>query len=133
MPVAVAAPAPWAGLSRRVAQTLRRSLRRLGRSRPDVLVALVSTAQSAALNRRYRRRAAPANVLAFPVGPGAGGEIILCPPVAAREARRYGRTPREHLDALAIHGLLHLLNYRHDRPAPRRRMERLERRLLTTR
>lgn len=131
MAVAVVAAARWQVSADRVRRTLVSALRRLRRPGFPLSVALVDRRTATRLNRQYRGRNSAANVLSFPLAAKhVRGEIVLCPTVAAAEAQRFGRTRQQHLDALAVHGLLHLLGYDHHQRAERQRMERLERRLL---
>jgi probable rRNA maturation factor len=81
------------------------------------------------LNRRYRGKDRPTDVLSFP-GPGGSeglGDVLISMPAAQRNARRLGRTLAQELDVLALHGFLHLLGYDHETDDGT--MDRLERRL----
>jgi len=98
-----------------------------------VCVRIVGEEESAALNLRYRGRAAAANVLSFPFeAPPAPverdyiGDIVLAAPLVAREARRDCKTLKSHWAHLFVHGLLHLHGYRHDTAADAERMEARE-------
>jgi len=98
-----------------------------------VCVRIVGEEESAALNLRYRGRAAAANVLSFPFeAPPAPverdyiGDIVLAAPVVAGEARRDSKTLKSHWAHLFVHGLLHLHGYRHDTAADAERMEARE-------
>lgn len=98
------------------------------RARGDVTVALVPDARIRALNRRYRRKDAPTDVLSFPADePGTLGDIVIAAGIARRQAREAGHSLRTELRVLALHGLLHLLGYDHEHDDGR--MARLERRL----
>jgi probable rRNA maturation factor len=80
------------------------------------------------LNRRYRRRNYATDVLSFPSDtPGLLGDVVIASGVAARQARAAGHSLRTELRVLALHGLLHLLGYDHERDDGQ--MARLERRL----
>jgi probable rRNA maturation factor len=81
------------------------------------------------LNQSYRGKAYATNVLSFPYGDGEG-DVVLCHPVIAREAREQGKTLAAHYAHLVVHGLLHLLGYQHEKKAEAQRMERAEIRLL---
>ncbi len=81
------------------------------------------------LNRDYRGKDRPTDVLSFP---GEGGEsglgdVVISVETAERNARGLGRTLPQELDVLALHGLLHLLG--HDHETDDGTMDRLERRL----
>ena len=68
------------------------------------------------LNRRYRRRDRPTDVLAFPADRSAGhlGDIVISVPYAARQARRRREPRAREIDRLLLHGYLHLLGYDHE-------------------
>jgi len=98
----------------------------------ELSVLVVGSARSRSLNRRYRQRNYPTNVLSF--APAAAGpllgDLVICPEVLQREARAQGKAVRAHWTHLVIHGALHLIGYDHARPVDARRMERREVRLL---
>jgi probable rRNA maturation factor len=99
----------------------------------EITVRIVGAAEARALNRRYRGRDYAANVLAFPYGSSRGmlrGDLVLCAPVIAREARAQGKTVDAHLAHLTVHGLLHLQGHTHARRREAARMEAVETRLL---
>jgi probable rRNA maturation factor len=93
-------------------------------------VALVSDARLRALNRRFRKKDRTTDVLSFPSEqPGYLGDVVIAVGVAVRQARTAGHSLGTELRVLALHGLLHLLGYDHERDDGR--MARLERRLRT--
>ena len=103
----------------------------------EVCVRLVDEAEMAALNREYRGRAGPTNVLSFPshlpagVGPaGAGlpllGDIVVCAPVVGSEALQQGKPWQAHWAHMLVHGTLHLLGYDHVDEVEALEMEALE-------
>jgi probable rRNA maturation factor len=94
-------------------------------ARGEIAIALVSDARIRSLNRQYRRKDRPTDVLSF-----APSDIVIATGVARRQARDAGHSYATELKVLALHGLLHLLGYDHHDPADERRMARLERRLL---
>jgi probable rRNA maturation factor len=98
------------------------------RARGAVTIALVTDARVRALNRRYRGTDAPTDVLSFPAAEaGQLGDVVIAAGVARRQARAAGHAFGTELRVLALHGLLHLLGYDHERDEGR--MARLERRL----
>lgn len=112
---------------------------RIPPKRARVEVNLVGTRTMSALNRTYRDRRGPSEILTFSYAsdPSTGlepdspvGEIVLCwPPIAAGAAAR-GVPPGAYLMRLLVHGLLHLRGYRHDDTEHEDAMERAERRYL---
>jgi probable rRNA maturation factor len=98
------------------------------RARGTVTIAIVADARVRALNREYRRTDAPTDVLSFPSEEfGCLGDVVIAAGVARRQAREAGHSLQTELRVLALHGLLHLLGYDHERDDGR--MARLERRL----
>jgi probable rRNA maturation factor len=89
-----------------------------------VTIRVVGRAEGRRLNSRYRRKADATNVLSFPYG--RSGDLVLCHPVIAREAREQGKTVRAHYAHLVVHGMLHLRGFAHGR-----QMEAREIRLLS--
>jgi len=119
-------------------------------ARGTVSIALVSDARMRALNKQYRRKDYATDVLSFPTGylpPSARrppskknsaisassavkshlGDIAIARGVARRQAREAGHSELDELRLLALHGLLHLLGYDHERDSGR--MRRVEARL----
>lgn len=115
------------------ARRVRRELRLNGR---EVAICLVSEAEMARLNKAYRGKPGPTDVLSFPVNVAAAfrrasskslGDIAIAPGVARRNAQRYGRTLPDELRILILHGVLHLMGYDHETDSGQ--MERRERNL----
>ena len=97
--------------------------------RGDVTVRIVGAREGRALNRRFRGRDKATNVLSFPYGRGRG-DVVLCHPVVAREAREQGKSLAAHYAHLAVHGMLHLRGHDHAKARDAERMERAEVRIL---
>ena len=107
-------------------------------------IRIVAEDESRRLNREYRDKDRPTNVLSFPAGlpgdivaalreRGAAvplGDLVICAGVVEREAAAQGKPERQHWAHLVIHGILHLLGHDHDSAAQAREMEDLERGLL---
>jgi probable rRNA maturation factor len=98
------------------------------RARGQLTIALVSDARVRSLNRRYRRKSTATDVLSFPAEePSQLGDVVIATGVARRQAKAAGHSLQTELRVLALHGLLHLLGYDHERDDGR--MARVERRL----
>jgi probable rRNA maturation factor len=98
------------------------------RARGAVTVAIVPDARVRALNRQYRRKDTPTDVLSFPAEErGQLGDVVIAVGVARRQAVAAGHPLGTELRILALHGLLHLLGYDHEQDDGR--MLRLERQL----
>jgi probable rRNA maturation factor len=122
---------PWAPAP----GTLRRWARlAAGRRRGVLGIRVVDSREARGLNERWRRRAHATNVLSFPAAPELVGrqlgDIVVCAPVVAREAREQGKELAAHWAHMVVHGTLHLLGFDHERAADARRMEGRERALL---
>jgi len=108
--------------------------RRRGWSEINILV--VDRAAGRRYNRQFRGRDYATNVLSFPYEPAPGehsgllGDLVICAPVVAREAREQGKDARDHFAHMTIHGVLHLLGYDHEEMGEAERMEALETRIL---
>jgi probable rRNA maturation factor len=98
------------------------------RARGAMTIAIVPDDRVQQLNRRYRRTDAATDVLSFPSDErGYLGDVVIAAGVARRQARQAGHSLQHELRVLALHGLLHLLGYDHERDAGR--MARVEARL----
>lgn len=102
----------------------------------DVSIRIVDEAEIRELNRTYRSKDSPTNVLSFAaelpaeVEPRLLGDLVLCAPIVAAEAAAQGKSVRAHWAHLVVHGTLHLLGYDHERAADARRMEARETSIL---
>ena len=124
--------------------TLRRWLLRALRRDALITVRFVGATEGRRLNRQFRGRDYPTNVLTFTYAtppteaapPAAGnalhGDIVLCVPVLRREARAARIALREHCAHLLIHGALHLQGFDHESAKDAKVMEALETRLLAS-
>lgn len=113
----------------------------------EVSVRLTSDDEVRTLNRQYRGKDAPTNVLSFPMvqadlldtvsansddGELLLGDIVLAHGVCAREAAERGIAVADHAAHLIVHGTLHLLGYDHQTDQEGDAMEEIERRALAT-
>ncbi len=104
----------------------------------EVVVRIVDEAESADLNRRYRHKTGPTNVLSFSylepgavqTEPGLLGDIVICAPVVAREARQHGRDNTAHWAHMVVHGIMHLRGYDHIHERDAKIMEQMESRVV---
>lgn len=105
----------------------------------EIGILLTDDATVRVLNRDYRGKDSPTNVLSFPSGPdldlpeGAPrllGDVALALETVRGEAQRDGKVPADHLTHLVVHGTLHLLGHDHEEPAEAERMEALETSIL---
>ena len=123
---------------------LRRVQRELGFEPSDVTVCLVSDAAMARLNRNFRGRKGPTDVLSFPTVARQKparlrrrtrvsnslkhlGDIAISPATARRYAEKQERPLSSELRVLILHGVLHLLGYDHE--TDHGQMDRIEQRL----
>ena len=98
------------------------------RARGHLTIALVTDAAMRRMNAQYRRADYATDVLSFPSEmPGVLGDIAIARGVAARQATAQGHSESTEVRTLALHGLLHLLGYDHERD--RGEMRRVEDRL----
>jgi probable rRNA maturation factor len=116
----------------------RRVLTALGESSAELTVSLVGDAEMQRLNREYRGKDRPTDVLAFALREGRRapgdetvlGDVVISLDTAARQARQHRVSTADEVRTLLIHGMLHLLGYDHERSAAAaRRMQAVERRL----
>jgi len=81
-------------------------------------VLLTSSAEMKSLNRRFRGKDKPTDVLSFPAEPTAqkqiAGEIAIAAEIATKNAHALGHSPAEEVKILVLHGILHLRGYDHE-------------------
>lgn len=101
----------------------------------SVSLLLGDDAAIAALNRDFRGKDGPTNVLSFPPAPPADGflgDIALAAETIAAEAAFQGKSFQNHAAHLVVHGFLHLLGYDHMTDSEAEQMEAKERAILTS-
>jgi probable rRNA maturation factor len=103
----------------------------------EVALLLTDDAEMRALNRTWRGKDAPTNVLSFPASahvpaPGLLGDVVLAYETTAEEARTQGIALKDHVAHLVVHGVLHLIGFDHIEDAEAERMEAIERRALAS-
>ncbi len=98
----------------------------------EVCIRICERAASQALNREYRERDNPTNVLSFPAEVDLPaelsllGDIALCWPIVITEAQVQGKPLTAHAAHLTVHGVLHLAGYDHQDEAEAEEMEAME-------
>ena len=108
----------------------------------DLAIRVVDSKEGRALNRHYRGKDYATNVLSFPADVAEGvklpkgvkmpllGDLVICAPVVAKEAREQGKPLNAHYAHLTVHGTLHLLGWDHEDECDAECMEKLEREIL---
>ena len=98
----------------------------------EVTVRYVAEGEGRKLNRQFRGRDYATNVLTFIYSARPlAGDVVICAPVVAREARAQGKGADAHHAHLLVHGLLHLQGLDHEAKTEAARMERRERAILS--
>ncbi len=102
----------------------------------ELVIRIVDEPESQQLNRDYRGKDRPTNVLSFPfyappevVSPLLG-DLVICAPVVIKEAQQQGKPALAHWAHLVVHGVLHLQGYDHQTEDQAESMEGLERTIL---
>jgi probable rRNA maturation factor len=133
--VSYASRRPWVPSARLLRNWAEAALSPL--ARPLALsVRIVGKARSRSLNAHYRHKDKPTNVLSFagagiaPDGRSFLGELVICAPLVALEARAQHKTLAAHWAHLTIHGVLHLLGFDHEREREARKMAAREIQIL---
>ena len=119
----------------------------------ELSVLLVDESAMTELHERWMGEPGPTDVLSFPMDelrppspvsaqggpgdepgtePGLLGDVVLCPQVAAAQARKAGHSAQQELELLTVHGILHLLGYDHAEPAEHAEMFGLQDKLLSS-
>ena len=94
-------------------------------------VVQITEGKSQELNRMFRRKNCPTNVLSFLYGKDYG-EILVCPEVIRREAKEQRNTYKYQMTWMILHGMLHLAGMHHERSrSAAGRVEKLEEKILS--
>ncbi len=103
----------------------------------ELVIRVVDSKESEKLNRTYRDKPGPTNVLSFPFEPPPQiescylGDVVICASVVTREAMEQGKDEPSHWAHLVVHGILHLRGYDHQTPREALVMESREREIMT--
>ncbi|QHG92621.1 rRNA maturation RNase YbeY [Coxiella endosymbiont of Amblyomma sculptum] len=104
---------------------------------PELTVRFVDQNESAVLNKMYRHKKGPTNILSFSYDPVPGfsanplGDLAICVSLVFEEAKILNKPLESHFSHLFIHGILHLLGYDHIKKREAVEMQRLEIALLS--
>ncbi|ALM51782.1 rRNA maturation RNase YbeY [Halomonas huangheensis] len=104
----------------------------------ELTVRFVDNDESQSLNRDYRGKDSPTNVLSFPFEAPEGlelpllGDLIICHPVVVHEASAQAKALADHYAHMVVHGTLHLLGLDHIEDDEAEHMESLERDILAS-
>lgn len=110
----------------------------------ELSILVVDVQAMSTLHKQWMDLHGPTDVMSFPMdtlddkpgievdpGPALLGDVILCPEVAAQQAKAAGHSTDAELFLLTTHGVLHLLGYDHGDPESEREMFELQSRLVT--
>ena len=98
----------------------------------ELTIRIVGEKEGTQLNEQWRKSKGPTNVLSFSneevseIAPDFLGDIVICAPVVAREAKEQNKNSHSHWAHMVIHGILHLAGFNHIDPEDADRMECLE-------
>ena len=104
--------------------------RKAARLRGDFTILLTSDKALKALNREFRGKNKPTNVLSFPSEGNYVGDIAIAHGVTRKEASAAGKAFADHAIHLTVHGVLHLAGHDHEDDGDAKRMEALEVKIL---
>ncbi|MFH1201143.1 MAG: rRNA maturation RNase YbeY [bacterium] len=93
--------------------------------RYSLSIAFIDEKKSREINKKYRNKDESTNILSFPLRKNMG-EIILCPTVIKKGAKKFRKTFNQFLGLLVIHGMLHLKGFKHGKA-----MEKAEEKYLS--
>lgn len=116
--------------------TLQQVITDLDKGESELLIRVVDEAEIQDLNKRYRDKDQPTNVLSFPsdlpieIDESILGDVVICTSVVTNEAAAQNKTFENHLTHMAIHGTLHLLGFDHIEESDANEMEALEIKIL---
>ncbi|MBZ5507445.1 MAG: rRNA maturation RNase YbeY [Acidobacteriia bacterium] len=100
------------GVSAAQIQRFVRQAQKLAKIDGEVDVLISGNKRLQELNRRFRRKNKPTDVLSFPRP--TGGDIAISAEIARENATRYGHATADELNILVLHGMLHLAGYDHE-------------------
>ncbi|MFW6030548.1 MAG: rRNA maturation RNase YbeY [Halanaerobiales bacterium] len=102
-----------------------------GYSQGEISIALLDNQEIQKLNKQYREKDMPTDVLSFIMDEEIWGDIVISTEQAIKQAEDYNHSIKRELAFLTVHGILHLLGYDHQTPGEREEMRRKEERVLS--
>jgi probable rRNA maturation factor len=106
------------------------------RKNAELTIRIVDKDEGTQLNEQWRKSQGPTNVLSFShegeaeIAPDLLGDIVICAPVVAKEAKEQNKDIDAHWAHMVIHGVLHLNGFDHIKPEDADTMENLEIKIL---
>ena len=98
----------------------------------ELVIRIVDTKEITKLNKKYRKKNKPTNIISFPFDPPPRmktnflGDLVICAPIVKQEAKLQHKTIAACFAHLVTHGVLHLLGYDHKKNQDAKKMEALE-------
>lgn len=120
-------------------QLVQTAAKKLNLKQGEVSIVLVNNEEIQELNRRFRCKDQPTDVLSFPMNDDIEavvddwlilGDVIISVPKAREQAAAYGHSFERELGFLLVHGLLHLVGYTHDEEEEAQAMFQLQEEIL---
>jgi len=96
----------------------------------ELTIRVVNCKESQTLNKKYRNKNRPTNILSFAGDDHYLGDLVICAPLVKKEAGEQNKPLMHHFAHLTIHGVLHLLGYDHHTKKQAKIMENLEVKIL---
>jgi len=110
----------------------RKAYEKISSGQAELSIIIVDDGQGRMLNKQYRGKDRPTNVLSFPAqttlpdGMKILGDIVICAPVVLDEAEKQSIPVKHHWMHMVVHGILHLMGYDHENDLDAEKMESLE-------
>jgi probable rRNA maturation factor len=99
-------------------------------------ISIVTSPKMAKINQAFRKKNEPTDILSFSTHEffqrqGVLGDLVVCAPIALKQAKEIGHSWKKEIDVLLVHGILHLLNFDHETgPKDAKEMSKWEGKIL---
>ncbi len=100
---------------KKIAQKILKDFNKKPGKGKSLSIALVLPKEIQKLNKKYRKKNRPTDVLSFEGQNNELGEVIICPAILKINAKKYQASFKKELERVLIHGILHLLGYDHEK------------------